>query len=44
MSHPSRNVEACVAVKDFNCADMAHEVSKEKNLNMWLRDCFVIFW
>jgi hypothetical protein len=24
--------------------NLAQEVSEEKNVNMWPRDCFVIFW
>ena len=28
------------AVNDFNCADLAQEVSVEKNFSMWPRDCF----
>jgi hypothetical protein len=40
MSHPSRNVEDFVAVSDLNCADLAQEVSVEKNFSMWPRDCF----
>jgi hypothetical protein len=40
MGHTSRNTEDFVAESDFNCADLAQEVSEEKNFNMWPRDCF----
>jgi hypothetical protein len=40
MSHPSRNMENFVAESNLNCADLAHEVPKEKNFSMWPRDCF----
>ena len=29
-----------VAVSDLNCANLAQEISVEKNLSMWPRDCF----
>jgi hypothetical protein len=43
-------MEDFVAVSDLNCADLAQEVSKEKNFNMWPRVFFfffffgVVFW
>jgi hypothetical protein len=43
MEHPSRNMEDPPAESDLNCADLAKEVSVEKNVSMWPRDCFVIF-
>ena len=33
-------MEDFVAVSDLNCADLAQEVSVEKNFSMWPRDCF----
>jgi hypothetical protein len=36
----SRNVVNFVAVSDLNCADLAQEVSEERNFNMWPTDCF----
>jgi hypothetical protein len=44
MDYPSRNVEDFVAKGDLNCGSLALEVSEEKNFNMWLRVCSVIFW
>ena len=44
MGYPRRNMEDLVAVSDLNCADLAQEVSVEKNFSMWPRDCFVVFW
>ena len=29
-----------VVSSDLNCADLAQEVSAEKNFSTWLRDCF----
>ena len=43
MDHPSRNMEDIVAEDDLNCIDLAQEVSVERNVSMWPRDCFVIF-
>ena len=40
MDYPSRNREDYVAECDMNCADLAQEVSKEKNFNMWPRVFF----
>ena len=40
MNYPSRNMEDFVAVSDLNCADLAQEVSVEKNFSMWPRDSF----
>jgi hypothetical protein len=34
MDYPRRNVEDFVAERDLNCADLAQEVSVEKNFNM----------
>ena len=44
MDHPSRNMEDFGAETDLNCVDLVQEVSAEKNVNMWPRDCFVVFW
>ena len=44
MDHPSRNMEDFVSESDLKCADLAQEVSVEKNFSMWHRDCFVVFW
>ena len=33
-------MEDFVAESDLNCADLAQEVSVEKNFSMWPRDCF----
>jgi hypothetical protein len=40
VSHPSRNMEDFVAVSDLNSADLAQEVSEERNVCMWYRVCF----
>jgi hypothetical protein len=40
IGHPSRNMEDFVAGSNFNCVDMAQEISKEKNFSMWHKDCF----
>jgi hypothetical protein len=40
VSYPSRNMEDFVAASNFNCADLAQEVSVKKNIIMWPRDCF----
>ena len=40
MGYPCRNMEDFVTESDLNCADMAQEVSVEKNFNMWPRDYF----
>jgi hypothetical protein len=40
MGHPRRNMEDFVAESDLNCADLAQEVSEEKNFSMWPRGCF----
>ena len=40
----NRYMEDFVAENDLNCVDLAQEVSAEKNVNMWPRDCFVVFW
>ena len=37
MGHPGRNMEDFVAESDLNCADLAQEVSVEKNFSMWQR-------
>ena len=34
MGYPSRNMEDFVAESDLNCADLAQEVSVEKNFSM----------
>ena len=44
MDCPSRNVETIGEKDDLNCADLAQEVSMEKNISMWPRQSFVIFW
>ena len=44
MGYSSKNIENFVAESDLNCADMAQQVSVEKNFSMWPRDCFVVFW
>jgi hypothetical protein len=33
-------MEDFVVEYDLNCADMAQEISVEKNFRMWLRECF----
>jgi len=33
-------MEDYAAESDLNCADLAQEVSLEKNFSMWPRDCF----
>jgi hypothetical protein len=43
MDHPSRNMEDFVSESDLKCADLAQEVSVEKNFSMWHRDCLVVF-
>ena len=43
MGYHSRNTEDFVTEYDLNCADLAQEVSVEKNFRMWPRDIFVIF-
>ena len=41
MGHPTRNVEKnFVAMSDFNYADLAQEVSEEKNFGIWHSVCF----
>jgi hypothetical protein len=40
MGYPRRNMEDFVAVSDWNCADLAQDVSVEKNCNMRPRDYF----
>jgi hypothetical protein len=37
MHHPSRNTEDFVAKSHLNSADLAQEVSEEKNFSMWHR-------
>jgi hypothetical protein len=44
MGHPSRNMEGIGLESDLKCADLAQEISVEKNFNMWTRDWFVVFW
>jgi hypothetical protein len=39
MSYFSRNMEDFVTEGDLNCGSLAPEVSKEKNFNIWPRDC-----
>ena len=40
MGHPSMNVkDFVVAESDLYCADLAQEVSEEKDFSMWPRDC-----
>ena len=41
---PSRTMQDFVAESDLNCADLAQEISVEKNFSMWTRDWFVVFW
>ena len=43
MGHPSRNMENIGVEGDMNCRDLVHVVSDEKNVSMWLKDCFVVF-
>jgi|UPI0000215F31 hypothetical protein len=38
MGYPSRNMEGFITESDFNCADLAREVSVE-NFSMWCKDC-----
>jgi hypothetical protein len=38
--HPGRNMEDFVAESNLNCADLAQEVSVEKNFSVWHRDCY----
>ena len=40
MGYRSRKMENFVAECDLNCADLAQEVSVEKNFRMWPKDCF----
>ena len=42
MGYPKRNTEDFVAVSDLNCADLAQEVSMEKN-SSGLETVFVVF-
>jgi hypothetical protein len=44
MSYPSRNMAVIGGEDDLNSADLAQEVSAEKNFNMWPRDVFVVLW
>jgi hypothetical protein len=37
--YPRKNMEDIGAEGDFNCVDMAQEVSVKKNFSMWPRDC-----
>ena len=37
--HPGRNREGSGAEGDGNCGRLAQEVSEEKNISMWPRDC-----
>jgi len=39
MAHPSRNMEDSGTEGDLNSGDPGQEVSEEKNLSMWPRDC-----
>ena len=39
MGYPCRNMEDFVTECYLNCADMAQEVSVEKNFNVCPRDC-----
>jgi hypothetical protein len=36
--HPSRTIKDIGAEDDLNCADLAQEVSVEKNFSMWHRN------
>jgi hypothetical protein len=40
MGYSRRNMEDFAAVSDLNFADLAQEVSVEKNFSIWPRDCF----
>jgi hypothetical protein len=40
MGHPIRNMEDFIAESDLNCADLAQEVSVEKNFSTWPGGCF----
>ena len=42
-AYPSRNMEDFVTESDWNCEDLAQEVSVE-NIYTWPRDWFVVFW
>ena len=44
MDHPSRNMEDTGVEGDLNCRGLTQEVSEKKNISIWPRDCFVIFW
>jgi hypothetical protein len=44
IGHPRRNIEDFIAECDLNCADLAQEVSVEKNFSVWPRDCFCGIW
>jgi len=46
MGHASRNMKDFVAESDLNCADLAQEVSVEKNFSTQPGDCycFVLVW
>ena len=41
MGYHSRNTEDFVTEYDLNCANLAQEVSVEKNFSMWHRDCLL---
>ena len=43
MGHTSRIMEDKGTDYDLNCDGLAQEVSEEKNINMQLMDCFVLF-
>jgi hypothetical protein len=38
--NPSRNMEDIGIKSDLNCGGLSQEVSEEKNVSMWPRDCF----
>lgn len=40
VDHPRRNIEDIGAGGDLNFWGLGQEVSEEKNVNMWPRDCF----
>jgi hypothetical protein len=42
MAHPIRYLEDITAEGDLKCGSPVLEVSKDKNISMWSRDCFVV--
>ena len=40
MGYSRRNMEVIVAVSALNCANLAQEVSVDKNFSTWPTDCF----